>query len=92
MRFVFGYYLLEEIWHFLDKKPTALPHNSKCCHIKGHTSSLFELLFVNLIGTTKCIWHTVNLLLNPFVNGNCAEKHILKLVEQFSDLCHAMKS
>ena len=55
MRFVFGHYLLDEIWQFLDKKPTALPHNSKCCHIKGHTSSLLELLFVNLIATKKCI-------------------------------------
>ena len=30
--------------------------------------------------------------LNPFTPGDFAKKLVLKLVEQFSDHCHAMKS
>ena len=33
-----------------------------------------------------------NLLINPFAPGNFAEKRVLKLVEQFSGHCCAIKS
>ena len=34
----------------------------------------------------------MNWCINPFAPGDFAEKHILKLVEWFSDHCRAIKS